>query len=249
MTIIRLEHEERRKGIVGAAVPLFARKGFAGTTTKEIAEAAGVSEALLFKHFPSKAALYDEIVRLGCLGDPELAEVERAEPSTATLVERLLFILRHFVTGAADPAIGARHRLMLNSILEDGEYCRLVLEWVSENVYPEIAACFEAAEAAGDLVETRVSPENRFWFGQHLMAMLAFFRLPARGVVPYRGGTEEIIVEAARFILRGLGLKDEAIARFPALLLPVAGASHSPLPLAVEGRTRGPSESAIILNP
>ena len=44
---LRLDSEARRRRIVDAALPLFARKGFAGTTTKEIAEAAEVSEALL----------------------------------------------------------------------------------------------------------------------------------------------------------------------------------------------------------
>jgi len=63
MTRTRLDFEGRRKAIVGAAMPLFARHGFAGTTTKEIAKAAGVSEALVFQHFPSKAALYQEILQ------------------------------------------------------------------------------------------------------------------------------------------------------------------------------------------
>ena len=67
---IRLPAEERRVGIVEAAKPLFARHGFAGTTTRQIAQMAGVSEALLFQHFPSKAALYREILHLGCEGDP-----------------------------------------------------------------------------------------------------------------------------------------------------------------------------------
>ena len=59
MAVTRLDSDERRKAIVAAAVPLFARKGFAGTTTKELAEVAGISEALLFRHFPSKKHLYD----------------------------------------------------------------------------------------------------------------------------------------------------------------------------------------------
>ena len=56
MAVTRLDSDERRKAIVAAAVPLFARKGFAGTTTRELAEAAGISEALLFRHFPEQAA-------------------------------------------------------------------------------------------------------------------------------------------------------------------------------------------------
>jgi TetR/AcrR family transcriptional regulator len=41
---------------------LFSRKGFAGTTTKEIARAAGVSEAIIFRHFATKRDLYTAII-------------------------------------------------------------------------------------------------------------------------------------------------------------------------------------------
>src|SRR5260221_7589125 len=94
MAAIRLDNQGRRRGIVDAAVPLFARKGFAGTTTKEIAEAARVSEALVFKHFPSKAALYAEIVRQGCLGDPGLECLNAMEASTTSLIDLVHGMLR-----------------------------------------------------------------------------------------------------------------------------------------------------------
>src|SRR5262249_44068259 len=54
----RLRGEERRESILRAARRVFAERGFSGTTTRALAEAAGVSEALLFQHFPSKEALY-----------------------------------------------------------------------------------------------------------------------------------------------------------------------------------------------
>src|SRR5262249_57833071 len=82
----RLDSEERRKAIVSAAVPLFARNGFSGTTTRELAEAAGISEALLFRHFPTKKALYREILRLGCEGDPARERLAALQPSTEALL-------------------------------------------------------------------------------------------------------------------------------------------------------------------
>src|SRR5260370_7406633 len=96
MARIRVDNQGRGRGIVDAAMPLFARKGFAGTTTKEIAEAAHVSEALVFKHFPSKAALYEEILQLGCQGDPALERIGTLTASTRTLVPMIHFMLRHF---------------------------------------------------------------------------------------------------------------------------------------------------------
>src|SRR5580658_752787 len=97
MATSRLDGEERRKAIVNAAVPLFARKGFAGTTTRELAEAASISEALLFRHFPTKQLLYREILRLGCEGDPALEQLASLAPSTATLVRMIHFMVRHFL--------------------------------------------------------------------------------------------------------------------------------------------------------
>src|SRR5260370_1153389 len=54
----KLSSEERREAIVKAVRKVLAEKGFHGTTTRELAEEAGVSEALLFKHFPNKESLY-----------------------------------------------------------------------------------------------------------------------------------------------------------------------------------------------
>jgi TetR/AcrR family transcriptional regulator len=48
------------------ATGLFARQGFQGTTTREIAAQAGVNEALLFRHFPNKEALYWTIIEDLC---------------------------------------------------------------------------------------------------------------------------------------------------------------------------------------
>ena len=149
MPAARLDNEERRRAIVATAVPLFARKGFAGTTTKEIAAAARVSEALLFKHFPSKAALYEEILRLGCEGDARLERLISLEPSTAGLIDMVHFILRYSVIGVGlENELETRQRLMVNSFLEDGEYARLGLRWMAERILPKVEACLVAAQAA-----------------------------------------------------------------------------------------------------
>ncbi len=58
----RLTHEERRRRIVLGAMKAFARSGFRGTRSRDLAAAAGVSEALLFKHFPSLRAIQRAII-------------------------------------------------------------------------------------------------------------------------------------------------------------------------------------------
>lgn len=53
-----MKGDKRREQILQNAVRLFSQHGFSGTTTKEIARAAGVSEAMVFRHFSTKDALY-----------------------------------------------------------------------------------------------------------------------------------------------------------------------------------------------
>jgi TetR/AcrR family transcriptional regulator len=54
----RMSATDRKQQLLETALDLFSRKGFEGTTTKELACAAGVAEAVIFRHFPSKQALY-----------------------------------------------------------------------------------------------------------------------------------------------------------------------------------------------
>jgi len=58
--------DERRVQIVKVAADLFARNGFRGTTTREIALKAGISEAVIFKHFRRKEDLYKAIIDSRC---------------------------------------------------------------------------------------------------------------------------------------------------------------------------------------
>jgi AcrR family transcriptional regulator len=213
MKVIRLDSEERRRAIIEAALPLFARKGFAGTTTKEIAEQAHVSEALVFKHFPSKQALYQAIMLSGSDGDPAFERLDALPASTEGLVTLIHMMVMHFLCpdmeSTRDPCI--RIRLKMNSFLEDGEFVRLAAEWVTHRIYPKFAACFEAAVQSGDLVASPASPTNLFWFSEHVATMLATVHLPTQRAIPYEGPAEAIVEHAVWFILRGIGLKDAAI--------------------------------------
>jgi AcrR family transcriptional regulator len=227
MAITRLDSDERRKAIVLAAVPLFARNGFAGTTTRELAAAAGVSEALLFKHFPSKQSLYREILALGCEGDPALEKLATLPASTGTLVDIVRFMVRRFVLGdeAERHDLDLKMRLILHSCLEDGDYARELFAAVAPHVVPLFVASLRAAEEAGELTPLPANGANRFWFAHHVAAMMAFAFLPQDGFIPYEGGLDKLVAEAGDFILRGIGISEAAIA-----------ASHaaSPLPTAAD---------------
>ncbi len=58
----RMSGTDRRAQLLDSALEVFSRKGFEGTTTKEVAAAAGVTEAIIFRHFPTKQALYTAVL-------------------------------------------------------------------------------------------------------------------------------------------------------------------------------------------
>jgi TetR/AcrR family transcriptional regulator len=53
---------DRRQQLIDAALDVFSRRGFAGATTKEISETAGVTEALVFRYFATKKDLYTAVL-------------------------------------------------------------------------------------------------------------------------------------------------------------------------------------------
>jgi AcrR family transcriptional regulator len=213
MSTLRMTSDLRRQLILGAAKRCFARNGFAGTTTKSVAAAAAISEALLFKHFPSKAALYAEILAEECEADPDLAHLLGQEPSTATLVELIKGMVRHFlsVSDGPDHEEAQRLRLMTTSHLDDGEFARLLYAKVGALIGPVFVASLDRAVAAGDASRIGSVPLNLFWFAHHTVLMAALSRLPTVPCLPY-GNTTDLERQLCEFLLRGIGLNETAIA-------------------------------------
>ena len=80
---MRLPAEQRRRQLLDVACDVFAASGFHGTSMDDIATAAGVTKPVLYQHFPSKRALYTELlddVGARLLGDMTAA---RARPRPA----------------------------------------------------------------------------------------------------------------------------------------------------------------------
>ena len=116
---------ERRGQILRVAAALFAQRGFAGTTTRQIAAAVGTTETVLFRHFPTKEALYAAILE---------------QWTSSADLERWLAELRAFADRRDDEALFRAvvtaileshrrdpiyHRLMLFAALEDHRLARI----------------------------------------------------------------------------------------------------------------------------
>jgi len=212
MSTLRMTSDLRRQLILSAAKRCFSRHGFAGTTTKSVAAAAAISEALLFKHFPSKAALYAEILAEECEADPDLAHLLGQEPSTATLVELVRGMVGHFleIANGPDEEEAQRLRLMTTSYLDDGEFARLLYAKVADLIGPVFTASLEQAVAVGDASRVGSNPLNLFWLAHHTVLMMALARLPSVPCLSY-GDAADLERQICEFILRGIGLNEAAV--------------------------------------
>jgi len=113
----RLGAKDRRAGIIGAAAALFSEKGFNGTKTREISVGAGVSDALIFKHFPSKEDLYAAILAEESPVPQLISQVKSLAKSRKD--EEVFRTIAETIVGGA-PEAGLM-RLILFSALESHE--------------------------------------------------------------------------------------------------------------------------------
>jgi len=208
----RLAHADRRSSILEAATLAFAARGYEGARTLEIAQSADVSEALLYRHFPSKQALYDAVLeRLTEQQDQNLSVLHLPEPSTRGLVETLW---RYFAACVYNPptsraAVG--QRLLLLSLAGDGKHAGLLYERAQRLGARAFRDALDAARREGNLERVAIDPRNAWNFIEHVGSMLTSGRLTGRSVIPYAGAKAKLVREAVLFCGRGLGLKEAAI--------------------------------------
>jgi AcrR family transcriptional regulator len=152
-TGVRMAGDERRLQILRVAVSLFAHEGFRGTTTKEIARASGVSEAMVFRHFANKEELYSAILdHKACSGDamnPELMVADALNRKDDRAVfEGLAFgALEHH---ERDPEF---QRLLLHSALEGHELAQMFFEKFVRRVYEFLGAYIRERQRDGAMIK------------------------------------------------------------------------------------------------
>ena len=153
VTSARMAGEERRLQILAVAVSLFSERGFRGTTTKEIAHAAGVSEAMVFRHFATKQELYAAILdHKACAGDkfePEemAADAIQRKDDRAVFEALALGALNHH---EKDPDF---QRLLLHSALEKHELAQMFFDEFVRRVYEFLGSYIRERQREGALIE------------------------------------------------------------------------------------------------
>ncbi len=145
----RMAGGERRLQILRVAMRLFSQRGFRGTTTKEIAKAAGVSEAMVFRHFATKNELYSAILdHKACLHDA-LDPLQKVAVAIERKDDRAVFegiALDALNQHDSDPEF---QRLLLHSALEQHELAHMFWEKFVLRVYRSLRAYIRQRQREG----------------------------------------------------------------------------------------------------
>jgi AcrR family transcriptional regulator len=204
----RMSGDERRQQLIDAALHLFATNGFRGTTTKAIAQAAGVSEGIIFRYFPKKEDLYTAILNHKARQqgiDRTLDMLRRnmaAEDDEALVLQLALKIFENY-RGDAD-----FERLMLRAALEGHDLARVSQRTLGMPMFDLMRDYVTKRQAAGAL---RAGDPTLLVFG--MVALPLYFAIVSRlfGLELVKQSDRAVAATFARLMLDGLRPK-EAVA-------------------------------------
>jgi len=207
-----MTQEERREAILKTAIPLFAEKGFHGVKTKELAQAAGVSEALVFQHFPSKEALFEAVQQFahGPEEESELAGRFLSLPSSSEKLMLGIHLILDHLTEDAPPEEKVMPRLMMQSLLDDGALARRHLGRFEREWWPVLVEALRSAREAGEAVDVGTPEMLLVWFFHHVGFAIRILKLPGT-TIDYGIPTPDLVEYLGRFLLRGMGVREEVI--------------------------------------
>lgn len=210
----RLSGADRRTSIITAAKAVFARYGLEGARTQQIAQAAGVSEALIFRHFTNKTQIYRAVLR-DVIADQNatFTALGAMEPGVEGLLEIVRRLIEHSMLGQeASNAEGMR--MVIGSLAGDGGYARLVYRRALRLSLPALERALEAARAEGAITGPPLSPINAGAFVEHVGTMILIARCHPRTAIPYDEDDAVVRRDAILFCARGLGISENSILAF-----------------------------------
>ncbi len=190
----RMSAEDRRAAILAAARGAFAESGYQGAGTAQIAAAAGCSEAILYRHFPSKRALLLEVLRTEVQGRVEGGRA-MAPPPGVDPASALPEVLRARL-GDGEMVVTIRLILLALSMSGDPEVAQ-VLRTLFDGARAPVRAALERGQRSGS-VRDDVDAELLTWLWHGL-----FIAAGVRNALADDGVAREAI-EAARVLAAAL---------------------------------------------
>jgi TetR/AcrR family transcriptional regulator, regulator of autoinduction and epiphytic fitness len=139
--------DAKRAAIVAAATELFAANGYDSTSLARIAVAADVSTATLFKQFPTKADLFEAIVRdFWGRGASEAPVLDPADPGSG-----LTALGRQYSDLLLRPGMAGLHRMVIAEAPRFPELARIQFDLGKEPFFERVHGYLSAADESGSL--------------------------------------------------------------------------------------------------
>jgi TetR/AcrR family transcriptional repressor of mexJK operon len=161
--------EATRGRIRAAARRLFLQQGFAGASTDAIRDAAGVSKETLYRHYPSKEALFADVLRELTLENPHTPILDLlASPTAASPAEfrnELTAIAQAIVVTLMQPDYLALLRMIFAEAPRFPQLRTLFRATVPEQAMRGVAALLARAHAAGLVRTDDLDAATRLFLG------------------------------------------------------------------------------------
>ena len=139
--------EEKRAAILAAALTLFVERGYDGTSLARVAEAAAVSTATLFKRFPTKADLFEAIVRDFWRDEGGAS----APPASGEPVVGLRVLMHRYAALLRRDGMVGLHRMVVAEAPRFPELARIQFGLGKEPFFDEVRRYVEAERDRGTL--------------------------------------------------------------------------------------------------
>ncbi len=215
----RMSSALRRQSILQASISLFAQKGFHGASTKELAAVAGISEALLFRHFKSKEILYQEIQQ--SLLEPETDILERFEKlplAVFSLVLIHLHLLQRLFTltlkqeedSLSDTASHSR-KLLLSCLLDDAQFAATYETLHLKPLLPILTNQLQFLTKIGELKKSPLQPVEVLSYSHQLALGHLFASLQPSTLFTDDQSFKKQNRNVMRFMLLGCGMTRKQI--------------------------------------
>ena len=196
-----------------AARKVFSRAGYEAARTHEIAREAGISEALMYRHFPSKRSLHTAVLRQTIREQNESYSLIGLQDMTPAGLIRNLYMYFTIAAGNGHERMKEGFQLVLSSVAGDMSFASQIYRRAQRIQVARVRSVLLQAQEQGEIEGELLDVDNTSMFIEHIGTMMnALSRIDARNS-PYRGGTINVVEDALRFATRGLGFTDAAINR------------------------------------
>ncbi|MFC4402916.1 TetR/AcrR family transcriptional regulator [Gracilibacillus xinjiangensis] len=196
---------EKQQKIVEAAIHIFAEKGYANTSTSEIAKVAGVAEGTIFRHYGTKDNLLLSIIlpffkeTFPMMAEEVFTEIASNVDSFEEFLKAFLKNRIHFFLENKQIA-----KVVVKELIYNEELKKDLLPYLSENFLVRVNKAVEFFKERGEFIDI---PTDRI--GRMLLTFIGGFLVSRLVLLHDYTVTDEDIDDAVSLVINGIGRRED----------------------------------------